>query len=187
MKYIVNNKEVSRDTFYFCKRAKEENKTFVLLTPNNDVHSYINYHPEYDYFIIDEIKTYCTKGEAIVTEWYEKDEYYSYSKCSIEEMEKRYNKSKFKDTMTFKEWYTKNGWTLKSETKYPTKSHDIPEAGYPLETNIETKSFSITVRNDDTVKTINELRDKYGEYCIEYALRDNTFTEIIYKDAYIEI
>lgn len=26
MKYIVNNKEVSRDTFYFCKRAKEENK-----------------------------------------------------------------------------------------------------------------------------------------------------------------
>ena len=54
MKYIVNNKEVSRDTFYFCKRAKEENKTFVLLNPNNDVQTNINYHPEYDYFIIDE-------------------------------------------------------------------------------------------------------------------------------------
>ena len=51
MRYIVNNKEVSRDTFYFCKRAKEENKTFVLLNPNNDVPAYINYHPEYDYFI----------------------------------------------------------------------------------------------------------------------------------------
>ena len=37
MKYIVNNKEVSKDTFYFCKRAKEENKTLVLLNPNNDV------------------------------------------------------------------------------------------------------------------------------------------------------
>ena len=186
MKYIVNNKEVSRDTFYFCKRAKEENKTFMLLTPNNDVPSYINYHPEYDYFIIDEIKTYCTKGEAIVKEWFEKD-YSVFNKCTPEDMTKRYNKSKLKDTMTFKEWYTKNGWTLKSETKYPTKRHDIPAAGYPLETNIETKSFSITVRNDDTVKTINELRDKYGEYCIEYVLRDNTFTEIIYKDTYIEI
>lgn len=186
MKYIVNNKEVSRDTFYFCKRAKEENKTFVLLTPNNDVHSYINYHPEYDYFIVDEISTYCTKGEATTNEWFEK-EYDSWSKCTPEDMTKRYQKSKFKDTMTFKEWYTKNGWTLKSETKYPTKSHDVPAAGYHMETNIETKSFSITVRNDDTVKTINELRDKYGEYCIEYVLRDNTFTEIIYKDTYIEI
>ena len=185
MKYIVNNKEVSRDTFYFCKRAKEENKTFMLLTPNNDVPSYINYHPEYDYFIIDAIKTYCTKGEAIVKEWFDKS--FGYSECTLHDMKERYNKSKLKDTMTFKEWYTKNGWTLKSETKYPTKSHDIPEAGYPLETNIETKSFSITVRNDDTVKAINELRDKYGEYCIEYVLRDNTFTEIIYKDTYIEI
>ena len=43
MRYIVNNEEVSRDTFYFCERAKEENKTFVLLAPNNDVQTYINY------------------------------------------------------------------------------------------------------------------------------------------------
>ena len=185
MKYIVNNNEVSRDTFYFCKRAKEENKTFMLLTPNNDVPSYINYHPEYDYFIIDELRIYYTKGEVIVKEWFNKS--FGWSECTLYDMKERYNKSKFKDTMTFKEWYTKNGWTLKSETKYPTKSHNIPAAGYPLETNIETKSFSITVRNDDTVKTINELRDKYGEYCIEYVLRDNTFTEIIYKDTYIEI
>ena len=185
MKYIVNNEEVSRATFYFCQKAKEENKTFVLLTPNNDVHSYINYHPEYDYFIIDAIKTYCTKGEVIVKEWFDKS--FGYSECTLEDMKERYNKSKLKDTMTFKEWYTKNGWTLKSETKYPRENHDIPVAGYPLETNIETKSFSITVRNDDTVKAINDLRDNYGEYCIEYVLRDNTFTEIIYKDTYIEI
>ena len=102
-------------------------------------------------------------------------------------MKERYNKSKFKDTMTFKEWYTKNGWEYKSETKYPKESHDIPEVGYHLETNIETKLFSISVRNDDTVKAINELREKYGEYCIEYVLRDNSFTEIIYKDTYMEI
>lgn len=185
MKYIVNNKEVSRDTFYFCKRAKEENKTFVLLTPNNDVPSYINYHPKFDYFIIDEIKTYYTKGEAVVKEWFDKS--FGYSERTLEDMKERYNKSKFKDTMTFKEWYTKNGWEYKSETKYPKEEHNIPEAGYQLETNIETKLFSITVSNDDTVKAINELRDKYSDFCIEYVLRDTTFTEIIYKDTYLEI
>lgn len=185
MKYIVNNKEVSRDTFYFCKRAKEENKTFVLLNNDTNRDSYINNNPQYDYYICDGTKTYYTKGEVIVKEWFNKS--FGWSECTLDDMKERYNKSKFKDTMTFKEWYTKNGWEYKSETKYPKENHAIPEAGYPLETNIETKSFSITVRNDDTVKTINELRDKYGEYCIEYVLRDNTFTEIIYKDAYIEI
>lgn len=185
MKYIVGSKEVSRDTFYFCKRAKEENKTFVLLTPNNDVPSYINYHPKFDYFIIDELKTYYTKGEAIVKEWFDKS--FGYSERALDDMKERYNKSKFKDTMTFKEWYTKNGWEYKSETKYPKEEHDIPEVGYQLETNIETKLFSITVSNDDTVKAINGLRDKYSDFCIEYVLRDNTFTEIIYKDTYLEI
>lgn len=185
MKYIVNNKEVSRDTFYFCKRAKEENKTFVLLNPNNDVLSYINYHSEYDYFIIDGLRTYYTKGEAVVKEWFDKS--FGYSECTLEDMKERYSKSKFKDTMTFKEWYTKNGWEYKSKTKYPKEEHDIPEVGYQLETNIETKLFSITVSNDDTVKAINGLRDKYSDFCIEYVLRDNTFTEIIYKDTYLEI
>ena len=184
MKYIVNNKEVSRDTFYFCKRAKEENKTFVLLNPNNDVHSYINYHPKYDYFIIDEISTYCTKGEAVVKEWFDKS--FGYSECTLDDMKERYNKSKLKDTMTFKEWYTKNGWTLKSETKYPTKRHDIPAVEEFKEDKVQIKLFSITVRNDDTVKTINKIRDEYGD-CIEYVLRDNAYTEIIYRDCYKEI
>ena len=185
MKYIVDSKEVSRDTFYFCKRAKEENKTFVLLNPNNDVQTNINCRPKFDYFIYDELRTYYTKGEATIKEWFVKS--FGWSECTLADMKERYNKSKFKDIMTFKEWYTKNGWEYKSETKYPKESHDIPEVGYHLETNIETKLFSISVRNDDTVKAINELREKYGEYCIEYVLRDNSFTEIIYKDTYMEI
>lgn len=184
MKYIVNNKEVSRDTFYFCERAKEENKTFLLLTPKNDVLSYINYHPEYDYFIIDEIKTYYTKGEAVVKEWFDKS--FGYSECTLNDMKERYNKSKFKDTMTFKEWYTKNGWEYKSETKYPKEEHDIPATRNFKEKEVKIKLFSITVRNDNTVEAINEIRDKYGD-CIEYVLRDNNYTEIIYQDRYKEI
>ena len=186
MKYIVNNEEVSRDTFYFCQKAKEENKTFVLLTPNNDVHAYINYHPEYDYFILDKIRTYYTKGEKTVTEWFEKD-YSLFNKCTPEDMTKRYNKSKFKDTMTFKEWYTKNGWTLKSETKYPKESHDIPTVEEFEEDGVKIKLFSVTVDNVDTVKTINKIRDERGNFSIKYVLRDNNFTEIIYQDTYKEI
>ena len=185
MKYIVNSKEVSRDTFYFCKRAKEENKTFVLLTSNNDVPSYINYHPEYDYFIIDEISTYCTKGEAVVKEWFDKS--FGYSECTLNDMKERYNKSKFKDTMTFKEWYTKNGWTLKSETKYAIKRYNIPTVEEFEEKGVQIKLFSVTVKNDDTVKTINKIRDERGNFSIKYVLRDNNFTEIIYEDTYKEI
>ena len=103
------------------------------------------------------------------------------------EMTKRYYKSKFKNTLALEQWNSKNGWERKIEIKYSKESHDIPTEGYHLETNIETKSFSITVRNDNTVKAINEIREKYGEYCIEYVLRDDAFTEIIYKDTYIEI
>ena len=184
MRYIVDSEEVSRDTFYFCKRAKEENKTFVLLNPNNDVQTNINYHPEYDYFIIDEISTYCTKGEAIVKQWFDK---IGWSTSTIEDMKKRYDKSKFKNTMTFEKWYTKNGWTLKSKTKYSTKSHDIPTQEDFEEKLVKTKLFSVKVNNDDTVKAINEIREKYGDFCIEYVLLYYTFTEIIYKDTYKEI
>lgn len=186
MKYIVNSEEVSRDTFYFCKRAKEENKTFVLLDNSKDVDSYINKHPDYDYYIRNNIASYYTKGEAIVTEWYEKDECYSWSKASIEDMTKRYNKSKFKDTMTFTDWYAKNGWEYKSETKYESEEHNIP-VEEDFEEEVQIKLFSVKVDNEDTVKTINEIKEKYGEYCIEYVLRDDAYTEIIYKDTYIEI
>lgn len=54
-------------------------------------------------------------------------------------------------------------------------------------TNIKIKLFSVKVKNDDTVKTINKIKDEYGDLCIEYVLRDNGYTEIIYRDNYKEI
>ena len=184
MKYIVDSKEVSRDTFYFCKRAKEKNQTFVLLANNIDVGDYINEHLDYDYYVHDGLATYYTKGEAIVKQWFDKN--HGWYMCTLDDMKKRYNKSKLKDTMTFQSWYIKNGWALNSETKYSKESHDIPTQE-DFEETAMTKLFSVTVKNNDTVKVINEIREKYGEYCIEYVLRDYSFTEIIYKDTYIEI
>ena len=185
MRYIVDSEEVSRDTFYFCQRAKEENKSFVLLNPAKGVESYINSHPEYDYFIYDDM-SYYTKGEKTVTEWFEKD-YSLFNKCTPEDMTKRYNKSKFKDTMTFEEWYKKNGWKYHSETKYKSERHNIPATEDFEEEDVKTKLFSIKVMNEDTVKTINEIKNDYGLFSIEYVLRDNGYTEIIYSDDYKEI
>ena len=187
MKYIVNSEEVSRDTFYFCQKAKEENKTFVLLFNIKDVDSYINKHPDYDYYIRDALAVYYTKGEAIVTEWYEKDECYSWSKCSIDDMTKRYEKSKFKNTMTFTDWYAKNGWEYKSEPKYESEEHDIPTVEDFEEQEVKTKLFSVKVQNDDTVKNLNMIKEEYSECCIEYVLRDDCYTEIIFRDGYKEI
>lgn len=185
MKYIVNSKEVSRNTFYFCQSAKVENKTFVLLANNTDVDDYINEHPDYDYYICDDLATYYTKSEAIVKQWFDKN--HGWSACTLDNMKKRYNKSKFKDTITFEEWYTKNGWEYQSETTYTKESHNIPTVEDFEEKNVKTKLFSVTVNNDDTVKTINEIREKYGDFCVEYVLRNYTSTEIIYKDTYKEI
>ena len=184
MKYIVGSKEVSRDTFYFCQNAKVENKTFVLLANNTDVDDYINEHPNYDYYIRDDLATYYTKGEAIVKQWFEKEsQWYA---CTLDSMKKRYIKSKFKDTMTIEGWYIKNGWTLKSDTKYTKESHDIP-VQEDFEETVKTKLFSVKVDNDKTVKAINDIREKYGDFCIEYVLRDYSLTEIIYKDTCKEI
>lgn len=184
MKYVVNSKEVSRDTFYFCQNSKVENKTFVLLANNADVDDYINEHPDYDYYIRDDLATYYTKGEATIKEWFDKELHWY--KCTLDGMKNRFDKSKFKDTMTFEEWYTKNGWILKSETKCAKESHNILMQEN-FEETVMTKLFSVTVKNDDTVKAINEIREKYGESCIEYVLRDNGYTEIIYRDSYKEI
>ena len=129
MKYIVNSKEVSRNTFYFCQKAKEENKSFVLLKNNNsyDVEKYINNHPEYDYYICDEIVSYFTKGEETVTEWYEKDN--GWTKAIPEDMAKRYNKSKFKDTMTFAAWYQKMVGHIRVKLSMKAKSMIYQQQG----------------------------------------------------------
>ena len=155
----------------------------MLLANNTDAYGYINAHPDYDYYICDDLATYYTKGEAIVKEWYER----GLSSCTCEDMKKRYDKSKFKDIMTFGEWYTNNGWKYKSKTIYTKESHDLPMQENFEEKLVKTKLFSITVTNDDTVKAINEIREKYGDFCIEYVLRNYTSTEIIYKDTYKEI
>ena len=158
----------------------------MLLNPNNDVRTIINCHPKFDYFIYNELGTYCTKGEAIVKEWFDKS--FGYSECTIDDMTKRYQKSKFKDTMTFTDWYAKNGWEYKCEIKYESKEHDIPPAGdFAEKEGVKIKLFSVTVDNVDTVKTLNELRAKRGNFSIEYVLRNEAYTEIIYQDTYKEI
>lgn len=181
MKYIVNSKEVSRDTFYCCQNAKVENKTFVLLANNTDVDAYVNEHPNYDYYIRDDLATYYTKGEAIVKEWYER----GWSNCTCEDMKKRYDKSKFKNIMSFTEWYANNGWIYKMKLNITKKSHGMPTVE-DFEETVRDKLFSVKVNNDDTVKTINEIEEKYGD-CIEYVLRTGAYTEIIYKDTFKEI
>ena len=185
MKYIVNSEEVSRDTFYFCKRAKEENKTFELLKTDTYVDGYINEHPEVDYYIRDDLATYYTKGDKDFREWYEKDT--AWYTATSSEMIKRYTRSKFRDILTFEDWYTKNGWEHKSETKYTKETHDIPVEEDFEEEDVQTKLFSVKVMNEDTVKTINEIRKECGILSIEYVLRDNGYTEIIYSDDYLEI
>lgn len=182
MKYIVNSKEVSRDTFYFCQDAKLENKTFMLLANNTDVDGYINEHPNYGYYIRDDLATYYTKGEAIVKEWYEK--YRGAPKYTPDDLKKKFEKSKCK-TLTFTDWYAKNGWEHKIETRYEKGCFDIPTVE-DFEEVVEAKLFSVKVNNDDTVKAINEIKEKNGD-CIEYVLRTGAYTEIIYKDTFKEI
>ena len=87
--------------------------------------------------------------------------------------------------MTFTDWYAKNGWEYKSEIKYESKEHDIPTVDDFYE-EAKIKLFSVKVNNKDTVKTINEIKEKYGD-CIEYVLRDDCYTEIIFRDGYLEI
>ena len=184
MKYIVDSKEVSRNTFYFCKKAKEEKKSFVLLKYNNpdEIENFISDNLEYDYYVCDNINSYYVKGEAIVEEWYEK--YRGAPKYTPDDLKKKFEKSKCR-TSTFEKWCTKNDWEHKIETKYNKECFDIPEVG-DFEEVARAKLFSVIVTKDDTIKTINELREKYSD-CIEYVLRDGDYTEIIYKDRYKEI
>lgn len=184
MKYIVDSKEVSRNTFYFCKKAKEEKKSFILLKYNNPdkIENFISDNSEYDYYVCDNLNFYYVKGEAIVEEWYEK--YRGAPKYTLDDLKKKFEKSKCR-TLTFEKWCTKNDWEHKNETKYNKECFDIPEVGDFDEVG-RAKLFSVIVTKYDTIKTINELREKCSD-CIEYVLRDGAYTEIIYKDRYKEI
>ena len=184
MKYIVNSKEVSRNTFYFCKKAKKENKSFVLLKYNNpdEIENFIDDNLEYDYYVCDNINSYYIKGEAIVEEWYEK--YRGAPKYTPDDLKKKFEKSKCR-TSTFTDWYVRNGWEYKMKLNIAKESHDIPAVEYFEEVSTS-KLFSVKVNNDDTVKAINEIKEKYGD-CIEYVLRTGAYTEIIYKDTFKEI
>ena len=184
MKYIVDSKEVSRNTFYFCKKAKDEDKTFVLLKYDNgeETENYIDNNSEFDYYIYDNINSYFVKGAKITEEWFEK--YRGAPKFTPDEMKKKFEKSKCK-TLTYEKWLDKNDWEHRIETRYEKRMFDIPKVGDFKEV-VKTKLFSVKVNNDDTVSKINEIKDKYGD-CIEYVLRTGAYTEIIYKDTFKEI
>ena len=176
MKYIVNSKEVSRNTFYFCKKAKEEKKSFILLKYNNT--------DEIENFISDNLNSYYVKGEKTTEEWFEK--YRGAPKYTLDDLKKKFEKSKCR-TSTFEKWCTKNDWEHKIETKYNKECFDIPEVGDFEEEDVQTKLFSVIVTKDDTIKAINEIRKECGILSIEYVLRDGAYTEIIYADSYLEI
>ena len=184
MKYIVNSKEVSRNTFYFCQKAKDENKTFVLLKFDNseEIENYIDNNSEFDYYVCDNINSYFVKGAKITEEWFEK--YKGAPKYTLNDLKKKFKKSKCK-TLTFEEWCVENDWEHRIETRYEKGCFDIPKVGDFKEV-VKAKLFSVKVNNDDTVKAINEIKEEYGD-CIEYVLRTGAYTEIIYEDNYKEI
>ena len=184
MKYIVNSKEVSRNTFYFCQKAKEENKRFVLLGYDNgeETENYIDNNSEFDYYICDNINSYFVKGAKITEEWFEK--YRGAPKYTPDEMKKKFEKLKRK-TLTFEKWLNENDWEHRIKTRYEKGCFDIPTTE-DFEEVVQAKLFSVKVNNDDTVETINKIKEKYGE-CIEYVLRNGAYTEIIYEDSYLEI
>lgn len=186
MKYIVNSKEVSRNTFYFCKKAKEENKSFVLLKHDNpdEIENFISDNLEYDYYVCDNLNSYYVKGEKTTEEWFEK--YRGAPKYTIDDLKKKFEKSKCR-TSTFEKWCTKNDWEHKIETKYNKECFDIPEVEDFEEEDAQTKLFSVIVTKDNTINTINEIRKECGILSIEYVLRDGDYTEIIYADSYLEI
>ena len=186
MKYIVNSKEVSRNTFYFCKKAKEENKSFILLKCNNtdEIENFISEHPDNDYYVCDNLNFYYVKGEKTTEEWFEK--YRGAPKYTYDDLKKKFEKSKCW-TSTFEKWCTKNDWEHKIETKCNKERFDIPEVGDFEEEDVQTKLFSVIVTKDNTIKAINEIRKECGILSIEYVLRDGAYTEIIYADSYLEI
>ena len=183
MRYIVNGKYVPKDTFYFCKKILAERKTFRILKHKEYMETVMNNNPNYDYYIdTTESSNYSlcyVKGDSTFLEWFER----SFSpRNSVEEMKARYNRSKLKDTMSFEDWYEKNGWSYKSETYYEPICYDIPKAE-DVDVDTKRKLFSEYVEDRDTVDTLNKWDDKESRA----VLRSGGYTEVIYYDDYLEI
>lgn len=183
MQYIVHGRRVSRDIYFFCKELKDNGKTFILInsTDFSKIDRIVYNKPEYDYYINCAWSNYTIKTNTNIKEWYEKDS--SWVKTDLEDLQKRYQKSKFKDVLTFEQWYTKNGWELKFDTTYETESNSIPNHDKDEFVSVEGKLFSDIVPNSETLAQLNKLKDTE----IKYVLRDDRNTEIIFFDYFLEI
>lgn len=183
MQYIVHGERVSRDIYFFCKELKDSNKTFILFnSPDfSKINRIVHNKPEYDYYINSAWNNFTVKTDINTKEWYEKDS--SWVKTDLEDLQKRYRRSKFKDILTFEQWYTKNGWELKFETTYETETNSIPSHDKDEFVSVEGKLFSNIVPNSETLFELNKLQDTE----IKYVLRGDSHTEIIFFDDYLEI
>lgn len=182
MQFIVHGERVSRDIYYFCKELKDNDKTFILFnsTDFSKIDRIVYNKPEYDYYINCAWSNFIIKTNSTVHEWYEKD---SWTKTDLEDLQKRYQRSKFKDVLTFEQWYTKNGWELKFDTTYEIETNSIPNYDKDEFVAVERKLFSNIVPNSETLFELNKLQDTE----IKYVLRGNHNTEIIFFDEYLEI
>lgn len=182
MQYIVHGERVSRDIYYFCKELKKNNKTFILFnsTDFSKITMIVRNKPEYDYYINSAWNNFTIKTDIKTKEWYEKN---SCTKTVLEDLQKRYQRSRFKDVLTFEQWYTKNGWELKFDTIYELETNSIPNYDKEEFVAVEGKLFSNIVPNSETLFELNKLQDTE----IKYVLRGNQNTEIIFFDEYLEI
>lgn len=179
MQYIVHGERVSRDIYYFCKELQDNNKTFILFN-STDFSKIVHNKPEYDYYINSTWSNYTVKTDINTKEWYAKN---PWTKTDLEDLQKRYQRSKFKDILTFEQWYTKNGWELKFDTTYEIETNSIPKYDKDEFVAVEGKLFSIIVPNSETLFELNKLQDTE----IKYVLRDKHNTEVIFFDEYLEI
>lgn len=179
MKYIVHGREVSRDMYYFCLQSKNENKSFVFLYGDCNVNEYAASHPEYDYYIEYKPEKVYFKGNKNVKQWFKKT--VSWQKEPYDVLARRYERSKFKNTLSFEEWCAKNWWKLEEEISYDMIWFNIPTVDDAVDAIPTRKLVSVVVDNTKTVETLNKLSD------VQYVLRSGYTTEIIYLEDVLEM
>lgn len=186
MKYIVDNREVPEAVYNFCSDCFKKNLKFVILEDvcSTRVDSYMDKHPEFDYYInfSKKFAVYYEKDSVEFEEYFENT--LRCTRNSVEQLKERYEKSKFRNSMSFEDWYTKNNWEFVHEEHFKFNTFDIPKN---LENHdpVDTKYFSETVDNMIAVDKLNELKEKGIE--IKYLLREFCKTEIIYLDSCKEL